>query len=86
MTTTEQSEVYCPDVAAIAAQNDSFRRYHCLGATPEIPLLGTAVVTHALDGRGPDFVELRQHRLAHSRASMKRMNRKVVTTSAPSMS
>ena len=44
MNTPEPAELSPPDVAAIAAQNDAFRRFACLGIAPDQPIQGRLVV------------------------------------------
>ena len=45
-----------PDAAVIAAQNDAFRRFACLGVPPDRPILGRLVVTQSLIEAGDGFV------------------------------
>ncbi|WP_299628572.1 DUF3768 domain-containing protein [uncultured Tateyamaria sp.] len=46
----------CPDPAVIAAQNDAFRRFACLGETPTEPIQGRMVMTQSLCAAGDGFV------------------------------
>lgn len=43
------------DPALVAAQNDSFRRFACLGEVPSLPLQGRLVVTHSVSKAGDGF-------------------------------
>lgn len=45
-----------PDPAAIAHQNDAFRRFSCLGLVPDRPVQGRLLVTRALAERGDGFM------------------------------
>lgn len=45
-----------PDAAAIAAQNDTFRRLACLGVPPEQPVQGRMHVTRSLMEAGEGFM------------------------------
>ncbi|WP_300063801.1 DUF3768 domain-containing protein [uncultured Roseobacter sp.] len=45
-----------PDPAVIAAQNDAFRRFACLGETPTEPTQGRMVVTQSMCEAGDGFV------------------------------
>jgi hypothetical protein len=48
MTHPESEEVFSPDAAVIAAQNDAFRRLACLGLAPDRPIQGRMHVTRSL--------------------------------------
>ena len=52
----EPAEFSPPDAAAIAAQNDAFRRLACLGIAPDQPIQGRLVVTQSLIEAGDGFV------------------------------
>lgn len=45
-----------PNATVIAAQNDAFRRFACLGVTPDQPIQGRLVVTQSLIEAGDGFV------------------------------
>ncbi|GFE67231.1 DUF3768 domain-containing protein [Litoreibacter roseus] len=45
-----------PDPTVIAVQNDSFRRFACLGETPNEPIQGRMVVTQSMCEAGDGFV------------------------------
>lgn len=47
---------YVPSSDLIAQQNDAFRKALCLGVTLDQPLLGRAVVTHAVNIEGEEFI------------------------------
>tara|TARA_R110000851_G_scaffold290173_1_gene444495 strand:- start:8619 stop:9005 length:387 start_codon:yes stop_codon:yes gene_type:complete len=47
MTTSALSQTEGPDIAAIAAQNDAFRKFACLG-TPSQPIQGRMHLTSSL--------------------------------------
>ena len=44
-----------PDAAAIATQNDAFRKFACLGTVPDRPIQGRMHVTQSLMGAGDGF-------------------------------
>ena len=50
-----------PDAAVVAAQNDAFRKFACLGIPPDQPIQGRLVVTQSLieagDGFPPEAVQ-----------------------------
>ena len=48
MTTSALSQTEGPDIAAIAAQNDAFRKLACLGETPSQPIQGRMHLTSSL--------------------------------------
>ncbi|ODM47330.1 hypothetical protein A9320_23045 [Ruegeria sp. PBVC088] len=48
MTIPEPEEFSSPDAAAIAAQNDAFRRFACLGIALDQPIQGRLHVTRSL--------------------------------------
>ena len=56
MSNPEPAEFSPPDAAAIAAQNDAFRRLACLGIAPDQPIQGRLVVTQSLIEAGDGFV------------------------------
>lgn len=56
MNTPEPAEFSTPDTATIAAQNDAFRRFACLGIAPDQPIQGRLVVTQSLIEAGDGFV------------------------------
>ena len=56
MNTPEPAELSPPDVAAIASQNDAFRRFACVGIAPDQPIQGRLVVTQSLIEAGDGFV------------------------------
>ncbi|MBY5933100.1 DUF3768 domain-containing protein [Tateyamaria omphalii] len=45
-----------PDPAVIAAQNDAFRKFACLGERPAEPIQGRMVVTQSMCEAGDGFV------------------------------
>ena len=53
---TDPAEPPTPDAGVIAAQNDAFRRFACLGVPPDRPILGRLVVTQSLIEAGDGFV------------------------------
>ena len=48
MTTSALPQTEGPDITAIAAQNDAFRRLACLGIAPDQPIAGRMHVTRSL--------------------------------------
>ena len=48
MTTSALSQTEGPNIAAIAAQNDAFRKLACLGIAPDQPIAGRMHVTRSL--------------------------------------
>ena len=48
MTTSARPQTEGPDIAAIAAQNDAFRKLACLGTPPDIAIPGRMHVTRSL--------------------------------------
>jgi len=48
MTTSALPQTESPDIAAIAAQNDAFRKLACLGTPPDIAIPGRMHVTRSL--------------------------------------
>ncbi len=48
MTTSALSQTESPDIAAIAAQNDAFRKLSCLGIAPVQPIAGRMQVTRSV--------------------------------------
>jgi hypothetical protein len=48
MTTSAASTINGPDATVIAAQNDAFRRFACLGETPSQPIQGRMHLTSSL--------------------------------------
>ena len=48
MTTSALPQTEGPDIAAIAAQNDAFRKLACLGIAPDQPIAGRMHVTRSL--------------------------------------
>ncbi len=44
-----------PNPTTIASQNDGFRRFACLGETPQDPVQGRLVVTHSVAEAGDGF-------------------------------
>jgi hypothetical protein len=48
MTTSALPQTESPDIAAIAAQNDAFRKLACLGETPSQPIQGRMHLTSSL--------------------------------------
>lgn len=56
MSTPEPADYPRPSAAVIAAQNDTFRRFACLGIAPDQPIQGRLVVTQSLIEAGDGFV------------------------------
>ena len=56
MSHAEPAEYPRPNATVIAAQNDAFRRFACLGITPDQPIQGRLVVTQSLIEAGDGFV------------------------------
>ena len=56
MSNPEPAEFSPPDAAAIAAQNDAFRRLACLGVSPDQPIQGRMHVTRSLMETGDGFM------------------------------
>lgn len=56
MSNPEPAELSPPDAAAIAAQNDAFRRLACLGIAPDQPVRGRMHVTRSLMEAGDGFM------------------------------
>ena len=56
MSHPEPAEFSPPDAAAIAAQNDAFRRLACLGIAPDQPVRGRMHVTRSLMEAGDGFM------------------------------
>lgn len=48
MTTSARPQTEGPDITAIAAQNDAFRKLACLGIAPDQPIAGRMHVTRSL--------------------------------------
>ena len=48
MTTSARPQTESPDIAAIAVQNDAFRKLACLGIAPDQPIAGRMHVTRSL--------------------------------------
>ena len=48
MTTSALPQTEGPDITAIAAQNDAFRKLACLGIAPDQPIAGRMHVTRSL--------------------------------------
>ena len=48
MTTSVFSQTESPDTAAIAAQNDAFRKLACLSIAPDWPIAGWMHITRSL--------------------------------------
>jgi hypothetical protein len=48
MTTSAPPQTEGPDIAAIAAQNDAFRKLACLGTAPDQPIQGRMHLTSSL--------------------------------------
>ena len=48
MTTFTLPQTEGPDIAAIAAQNDAFRKFACVGIAPDQPIAGRMHVTRSL--------------------------------------
>ncbi|MEM6275319.1 MAG: DUF3768 domain-containing protein [Pseudomonadota bacterium] len=57
MNTPDPAEFSPPDIVAIAAQNDAFRRFACLDIAPDQAIQGRVVVTQSLIEAGDDFVK-----------------------------
>jgi hypothetical protein len=55
MNTPEPAEFSRPDTATIAAQNDAFRRFVCLGIAPDQAIQGRLVITQSLIEAGDGF-------------------------------
>ena len=56
MSHAETAEHPRPNAAVIAAQNDAFRRFACLGIAPDQAIQGRLVVTQSLIEAGDGFV------------------------------
>ena len=56
MSHPEPADFQRPNPTVIAAQNDAFRRFACLGITPDQPIQGRLVVTQSLIGAGDGFM------------------------------
>lgn len=56
MSHAETTQPVQPDAAAIAAQNDAFRKLACLGMDPDQPIPGRMHVTRSLMEAGDGFV------------------------------
>jgi hypothetical protein len=56
MSHAEPADYSRPNATVIAAQNDAFRRFACLGITPDQPIQGRLVVTQSLIEAGDGFV------------------------------
>ena len=56
MSHAEPAGYHGPYATVIAAQNDAFRRFACLGVTPDQPIHGRLVVTQSLIEAGDGFV------------------------------
>ena len=56
MSHPEPADYPRPNATIIAAQNDAFRRFACLGIAPDQPIQGRLVVNHALIEAGDGFV------------------------------
>ena len=56
MSHPEPADYTRPNATAIADQNDAFRRFACLGITPDQPIQGRLVVTQSLIEAGDGFV------------------------------
>ena len=56
MSHREPAAFKSPDAAAIAAQNDAFRRFVCLGGPPDRPVQGRMHVTRSLVEAGDGFM------------------------------
>jgi hypothetical protein len=48
MTTAQASQTDRPDITVIAAHNDAFRKFACLGETPSQPIQGRMHLTSSL--------------------------------------
>ena len=57
MTQAKPTHTDHPDPAVIAAQNDAFRRFACLGVPPEQPIQGRLHVTRSLMEAGEGFMQ-----------------------------
>ena len=57
MTTSALSQTEGPDIAAIAKQNDAFRKLACLGIAPDQPIAGRLHVTRSLAEAEDGFME-----------------------------
>lgn len=53
---TDPAEPPTPDAGVIAAQNDAFRRFACLGVAPDQPIQGRLHVTRSLMEAGDGFM------------------------------
>jgi hypothetical protein len=56
MSHPEPADYPRPNATIIAAQNDAFRRFACLGIAPDQPIQGRLVVTQSLIEAGDGFV------------------------------
>ncbi len=56
MSDHEPAEFALPDAEGIAAQNDAFRRFACLGIAPDQPVQGRLHVTRSLMEAGDGFM------------------------------
>ena len=56
MSHPEPADYSRPNAAVIASQNDAFRRFACLGITPDQQIQGRLVVTQSLIEAGDGFV------------------------------
>ena len=56
MSHAEPADFPGPNATVIAAQNDSFRRFACLGIAPDQAIQGRLVVTQSLIEAGDGFV------------------------------
>lgn len=56
MSDPEPAEFALPDAAVIAAQNDAFRRFACLGIAPDQLVPGRLHVTRSLMKAGDNFM------------------------------
>ena len=56
MSHAEPADFPGPNATVIAAQNDAFRRFACLGITPDQQIQGRLVVTQSLIEAGDGFV------------------------------
>lgn len=56
MNTPEPVDLFPPDAAVIASQNDAFRRLACLGIVADQPIPGRLVVTQSLIEAGDGFM------------------------------
>lgn len=57
MTTSALPQTEGPDIAAIAAQNDAFRKLACLGIAPDQPIAGRMHVTRSLAEAEDGFMD-----------------------------